>query len=144
VSAAAAAAAAPELDDDALYARFVATKLGRGEFRHREHVRVGFVCLLRAGDLATAAIEFRAALRRLGAANGVEHLYHETLTWAYLIEIHARMAVASPPYATSFDLLAAHPDLLDHTAGAIARYYDVEAITASPLARRCFVLPGAR
>lgn len=129
------------LDDDTLYAGFVAGTLTPAEFHHREHVRVAFVCLARAGDLATAAIEFRAALQRLAIAIGAPHLYHETLTWAYLIEIHARMA-AAPPYASSLDFVAANPDLLDHKRGAIARYYDVAAITASPLARRCFVLPG--
>lgn len=132
-----------ELDDDSLHAAFVAGTLTPAQFHHREHVRVGFVCLARAGDLATAAIEFRAALRRLAIAIGAPHLYHETLTWAYLIEIHTRMAAASPPYGSSLDFIAAHPDLLDHKRGAIARYYDVAAITASPLARRCFVLPGA-
>src|SRR5262245_25714387 len=132
---------APELDDAALHAAFVDARLTPAQFHHREHVRVAFVCLARAGDLATAAMEFRAALRRLAAAIGAHHLFHETLTWAYLILIHERMAAANPPFATSHELLAAHPELLDHRAGALARYYDVGAIAASPLARRCFVLP---
>jgi hypothetical protein len=130
------------MDDDELYRAFVEARLAPGQFRHREHVRVGFVCLARHGDLAAAAIEFRDALRRLAAAIGAAHIYHETLTWAYLVEIQARMAAAAPPYATSEELLAANPDLLDHKQGALARHYDVAAVTASPVARRCFVLPG--
>jgi hypothetical protein len=130
-----------ELDDDALYEAFTAATLGPAEFRHREHVRVAFVCLRRTNDLAAAATEFRQSLRRLTVALGAEHRYHETLTWAYLILIQQRMAAASPPFATSLDLLAAHPDLLDHKTGALAQHYDVATITASPLARRSFVLP---
>ena len=44
-------------------------------------------------------------------------------------------------YASSFELLEARPDLLDHEHGLLARYYDVTAIIASPVARRVFVLP---
>ncbi|MEO6772825.1 MAG: hypothetical protein ABI467_07345 [Kofleriaceae bacterium] len=41
---------------------------------------------------------------------------------------------------SSLALLDARPDLLDHQHGLLARYYDVAAITSSPLARRVFVL----
>ncbi|HEY5951285.1 MAG TPA: hypothetical protein VIV40_37590 [Kofleriaceae bacterium] len=130
-----------ELDDNALYAAFTSASLDRAQFHHREHVRVAFVCLQRTADLAAAASEFRRSLRQLTVALGVERIYHETLTWAYLIMIQQRMAAADPAFATSFDLIAAHPDLLDHHGGALAKHYDVAAITASPLARSCFVLP---
>ena len=128
-----------QLDDEALYEAFTNATLAAEQFRHRAHVRVAFLCLRRTNDLAAAASEFRQSLRRLTVALGAEGLYHETLTWAYLILIQERMAAAD--FATSLDLLAAHPDLLDHKAGALAQHYDVAAITASPLARRCFVLP---
>jgi hypothetical protein len=131
-----------ELDDDALYRAFTAAALTPAQFRHREHVRGAFVCLARAGDLALAACEFRRSLRRLVIAMSAEHRYHETLTWAYLTVIHELIATADPPFATSDQLLAAHPELLDHGNGAIASYYDIAAITASPRARRHFVLPG--
>ncbi len=61
------------------------------------------------------------------------------MTWAYLALVHQRMADA--PAASSREFLARHPELLDHHAGALARHYDVAAITGSPLARRVFVLP---
>jgi hypothetical protein len=127
------------MTDDELYDAFTAATLKPGEFRHRDHVRVGFLCLRRHGDLAAAAIEFRTSLRRLATALGAPGLYHETLTWAYLILIHAR--TADHAYATSDEFLAANADLLDHKSGALAQHYDVAAITASPLARRCLVLP---
>ena len=34
-------------------------------------------------------------------------------------------------YASSIDFITRHPDLLDHRTGAIARYYDVAAITTT-------------
>ncbi|HEY1550020.1 MAG TPA: hypothetical protein VGG28_19460 [Kofleriaceae bacterium] len=105
------------------------------EFRHRDHVRVGFAILARDGDLAAAALAFRAGLRRLAGGK-----YHETITWAYLVLIAERMH--GNHYASSEALLAAHPELLDHRGGALAQHYDVAAITASPLARTVFVLPG--
>jgi hypothetical protein len=47
-------------------------------------------------------------------------------------------------YASSDDFLDANPDVLDHKNGAVARYYDVAAVTASPIARAVFVLPERR
>jgi hypothetical protein len=126
------------LDDATLVARFERLEIAPADFRHREHTRLAFA-MLRDADFGEAALRFRAALRRFAAAIGAHGKYHETLTWAYLALV-AR-CVHEGSYASSFELLAAHPDLLDHQAGLLARYYDVAAITASPLARSVFVLP---
>ncbi len=123
------------MSDAQLLAAFEAGTVA--EFRHRDHVRVGFALLARHGDLAAAALAFRAGLRRLAGDSGK---YHETITWAYLVLIAERMH--GHGYACSDDLLADHPDLLDHRGGALARHYDVAAVTESPLARAVFVLPG--
>jgi hypothetical protein len=93
------------------------------------------------GDFAEAGLRFKRALVQFAAAIGAAGKYHETLTWAYLTLIHERMHAGQ--YASSHELLAANPDLLDHRGGAIARYYDVAAITACPIARVVFVLPRA-
>ena len=122
------------VSDAELLAAFEAGTLA--DFRHRDHVRVGFAILARDGDLAAAALAFRTGLRRLAGDSGK---YHETITWAYLVLIAERMHGHS--YTCSEDLLADHPDLLDHRAGALAQHYDVAAITASQLARMVFVLP---
>lgn len=127
------------MNDDTLLAAFEALELAPGELRHREHVRLGFILLARERDLAAAALRFRAALRRFTAHAGAADKYHETITWAYLAIIAERMAVRS--FASSEELLAAHPDLLDHRGGALAAHYDIAALLASPLARTSFVLP---
>lgn len=120
------------MDDDALLAAFESHTLAT--FGHREHVRVGFALLVRERDLAAAALAMRNVLRAMGGAK-----YHETITWAYLAIIAERMQQHA--YGDSLELLAANPDLLDHRAGALARHYDVAALTADPLARAAFVLP---
>jgi hypothetical protein len=103
-------------------------------FGHREHVRAGFALLARERDLAAAAVAFRRVVRAIGGSK-----YHETITWAYLAIIGERMAERD--YASSLELVAAHPDLLDFRNGALARHYDVAELLASPHARAAFVVP---
>ena len=127
------------MDDDALVTAFDSLALAPSQFGHREHIRVAYALLVREGDLAAAAIAFRAMLRRFADHHGAAGKYHETITWAYLAIIAERMAAGA--YSCSEDLLAAHPDLLDHKGGALARHYDVAELLASPHARAAFVLP---
>ena len=127
------------LDDGELVARFEALAIAPPELRHVEHVRIAYA-MLRGGDLGDAAVRFRRALRRFAEASGAADKLHETLTWAYLA-VSARRMAEDPAATTSHALIARHADLLDHRGGAIARHYDVAAITASPLARAVFVLP---
>lgn len=126
------------LDDAALVARFEACTLPAADYHHREHLRIAFA-MLRGADFGVAALRFRDALRRYVTALGAAAKYHETLTWAYLALVHQRMS--ETPADSSRDFLARHPELLDHRSGALARHYDVPAITGSALARRVFVLP---
>jgi hypothetical protein len=126
------------LGDAELVERFEALELAPRDFRHREHVRLAFA-MLAGKDLAEAALRLRRALLRFATAAGAPAKYHETLTWAYLGLVQERMYGAA--YASSLDFVERNPDLLDHRGGALARCYDVEAITACPIARRVFVLP---
>jgi hypothetical protein len=126
------------LDDAALRGAFERLAIAPADFRHREHVRLAFALLARERDLGAAAVCFRTLLQRFAGAHGVAEKYHETITWAYLAIIWERMQRG---YASSFDLIAEHPDLLDARDGALARHYDVAELLASPHARTCFVLP---
>jgi len=130
--------ACDELDDATLLARFEQLEIAPGAFRHREHVRLAFA-MLRGADFGEAAQRFRTALKRFAAAAGAHGKYHETLTWAYLALV--AQCMDDRAFESSFELLEARPDLLDHEHGLLARYYDVPAIIASPVARRVFVLP---
>ena len=127
-----------EMPDHALVTAFEDLALAPGDFTHREHVRLAFA-MLHGADFGDAALRFRRGLQRFATAAGVPHKVHETLTWAYLAVVHECMHEVS--CVDSLELLARCPELLDHRAGALARHYDVDAITRSPLARRVFVLP---
>jgi hypothetical protein len=127
------------MDDAALAHAITSLALRNEDFRHREHVRLAYALLLREGDLAAALSAFRALLKRFAAHAGAAAKYHETITCAYVVLISERMHDRA--YASSAAFLADNPDLLDHRGGALARYYDVEALTASPRARAAFVLP---
>ncbi len=64
-----------------------------GEFHHADHVRVAFAYLAEL-PLLEAIEKFSAALERFALSKGKPHLYHQTITWAYLLLIHERMARA--------------------------------------------------
>jgi len=127
------------MTDAELLARFEALTLPPTEFRHREHVRLAFAMLSDADDFGAAALRYRTALRRFATHVGAPGKYHETITWAYLALVHQRMH--DHPGGDSLALLERCPELLDHVGGALARHYDVRAVTASEVARRIFVLP---
>ena len=124
--------------DDRFVAAFRDGSLPGEEFPHREHVRMAWLYLERHTTVE-ALLHFSADLRRFATAKGNPALYHETITWAYLLLIAERRADAPPSesYAAfaerNADLFAWKPSLLE-------RYYRAETL-ASPLARARFILP---
>jgi hypothetical protein len=106
-------------------------------FHHREHLYVAW-CYLRALPLEEALARYVRHLRQLAAAKGAPHKFHATMTWGYVVLLHA--AMDQTPDATFDQLLAANPALADHRSGALYAYYDREQLD-SHAARRCFVLP---
>jgi hypothetical protein len=106
-------------------------------FHHRDHVRLGWL-YLRQYPALEALARFTAGLKRFAAANGKPGLYHETITWAYLLLIHERMARSEAE--TWEDFAERNPDLLVWSPSVLDRYYEKETL-GSELARRVFVLP---
>jgi hypothetical protein len=125
------------MDDDLLLAAFEDATLSEAALNHGNHVRLGWLYVGRYG-LPVALERFSAALRRYAAAHGKAGLYHATITWAYLILIHERMALS--PEGPWSDFADANPDLLTWSPSILDRYYDRELL-ASPLARATFILP---
>src|SRR5919206_224352 len=107
-------------------------------FHHRDHVRLAWLYLRRHPALEALA-RFTEGLKRFAAANGKPGLYHETITWAYLLLIHERMARSEAD--TWEDFARSNPDLLVWNPSVLDRYYEKETL-GSELARRVFVLPG--
>src|ERR1700682_5017619 len=64
-----------------------------GSFHHADHVRLAFEYLCRYSVLE-ALERFSDALKRFATARGKAQLYHETITWTYLLLIHELMARA--------------------------------------------------
>ena len=125
------------LDDATLLREFEDGTLPASAFHHREHVRVAWLYLKSEPPLAALA-RFAEGLKGFAAAQGKAGLYHETITWAYLLLVHERMGRASA--ATFDDFAAKNPDLLTWSPSVLDRYYRRETL-ASDLARRVFVMP---
>lgn len=121
-----------------LISRFERGAVSLEEFGHAAHVRVAWLYLQRYPVL-TALERFIVALKRFATMHGKTGLYHETITWAYMLLINERRARGGPD-ATWDEFAAANPDLLAGGKQALAAYYRPETLQ-SDLARRVFVLP---
>jgi len=140
------------ITDDELLGAFEAGQEPEGGFHHREHLRVAWLYLRR--DPWPAALgRFAEGLKRFAIAQGQPGLYHETVTVAYFLLIHQRMAEGgqvwnreftipdlTPPEPTFDGFVARYPELLGWKPSILDRYYDA-ATLASDLARRVFVMP---
>jgi len=125
------------MTDDELYEAFTSTALPADQFHHEQHVRVAWLFVGRHG-LPAALSEFRTALKRFAAAKGAHGLYHETITWAFLLIISERQA--KQPASTWAEFAEANADLLSWKPSILERYYSKQLLK-SALARRTFVMP---
>jgi GNAT superfamily N-acetyltransferase len=130
------------LDDVSLFGAFRHSTLPEAEWTHRSHVRAAFLHLARWG-LDESHLRMRAGIIRLNASHGLEETpargYHETLTRAWLVLIaHASAGASHARHASSEELLAARPDLLDRQLAL--RFYSRERLM-SLRARTTFVEP---
>lgn len=128
----------PTLDDAALLQQFEDGTLPGSAFHHREHVRVAWLYLKTEPPLAALHC-FAEGLQRFAAAQGAAGLYHETITWAYLLLIRERMEREGAG-TTSEEFVDRNPDLLAWKPSILDRYYRPETL-GSELARRVFVMP---
>lgn len=128
---------ATALTNEALVSEF---EQGRapGEFHHADHVRVAFAYVSLFPFLEAIA-KFSAALKRFAVSKGKPNLYHETITWAYLLLVRERIARAGQAQ-TWEEFAERNPDLLVWKGGLLATLYRQETLD-SDLARHTFVLP---
>lgn len=129
----------PELTDDQLIAQFESGAIPSNSFHHADHVRLAFA-YLRQYTVLEALEKFPAALQRFAHHHGKPNLYHQTITWAYLLLIHERMARTAQPQ-TWEEFAKANPDLLTWKSGILTKYYEDETLQ-SDLAKRVFIFPG--
>jgi hypothetical protein len=107
-------------------------------FHHRDHVRLAWI-YLRQMPVIDALVRFTESLKRFANHNGVPNLYHETITWAYLLLIHERMERNPVEDFATFE--AENGDLFTWKPSILNRYYDQETLD-SPLAKRTFLMPS--
>jgi hypothetical protein len=125
-----------EMMDDVEFLRgFEDCTLPSSAFHHRDHVRLAWLYLQRCPPLEALA-RFAEGLKRFAAANGHPGLYHETITWAYLLLIRERLVEGE----TFEGFAARNPDLFAWNPSVLDRYYERETLD-SERARRVFVMP---
>jgi hypothetical protein len=120
-----------------LFERFVDTSLPADQFHHQQHVQVAWMFVRKYG-MPEALREFSTAIKRFADAKGATGLYHETITWAFLLLIAEREGRA--PADTFEAFAAANADLLTWKPSILERYYSSEVLK-SDLAKRVFVFP---
>ena len=117
--------------------KFMDTTLPSDQFHHRQHVNVAWL-FVRNHGMPAALSEFTAAIKRFADAKGATGLYHETITWAFLLLIAERQAKCG---AASWEEFASmNADLLVWKPSILERYYSKATLT-SDLARAVFVFP---
>ena len=126
------------MNDRDFLAAFADGSLPENCFHHRDHVRAAWL-LLRQMPPAAALDRFSGALRRFAAAKGKTDLYHETITWAYLLLINERMERSGRDREWE-EFAGRNPDLLTWRPSVLDGYYRPETL-GSDLARRVFLLP---
>ena len=126
------------MSDDELIAGFENASLPSESFHHSEHVRVAFLYLCRYSPLE-ALQRFSTSLVQFASAKGKPQLYHETITWAFLLLIRERMARAPGPQ-TWTQFAANNHDLLNWEDNVLKRYYQAGTLS-SDLARHTFLFP---
>jgi hypothetical protein len=126
------------MTDDELIAAVDSKSLPLCAFTHGEHVRLAWACL-RTRSLLPAMAEFRRLLLAYATHHRKPNLYHETITFAYLLLVHERMA--RTPQLTTWDAFTSeHADLLAWRGGPFFTLYPAEIVQDSE-ARGHFVLP---
>jgi hypothetical protein len=124
--------------DEEFIASFENCSLSNESFHHSDHVKLAFLYLCRYPALE-ALQRFSTSLVRFATAHGKPGLYHETITWAFLLLIRERIARAGHQQ-TWTEFVASNGDLLNWKDNVLKKYYCDETLT-SDLARSTFLFP---
>jgi hypothetical protein len=124
--------------NDELLRQFEDCSLPLEGLSHSVHIQIAFLYLCRHPLLDVLA-RFPAALTRYAEAHGKRGLYHETISWAYILLIHERMQRAGRPQSW-LEFASANPDLMTWSSTILKQYYRAETLS-SDLARKIFVFP---
>lgn len=111
------------------------------EFHHKDHIRVAWTYLL-AHPLPEAMIKMRDGIKKFAKHHGKDTLYHETITFAYVLMIHDRLA---RHYSSSNDcwesFVSQNADLFAWKPSILDQYYPANLVT-DELAKKQFLWPS--
>jgi hypothetical protein len=124
--------------DDELLRQFEDCSLPLDRFHHAVHIQIAFL-YLRKYPVLEVLRRFPEALKRYAATHGKTGLYHETITWAYILLIHERMLRAAQAQ-TWEEFAATNEDLLTWSGTILKQYYRDETLSCD-LARTIFLFP---
>jgi hypothetical protein len=114
---------------------FLGGTIDARDFRHADHVRVGFELLCHR-TFPDALAAYSAALKDIARRAGNPGAYHETITVAFLALIAERHVIGK--YADFDAFIADNPDLLDKSI--LEHWYKKDRLF-SDIARKTFVMP---
>jgi hypothetical protein len=126
------------MTDQEFLERFESCSLDKGDFHHKDHVRLAWIYLSRFPVLE-ALSRFSEGLKRFAQSLGKEGLYHETITWSYLLLIRERIARAQAEESWE-EFARTNSDILNWRESVLKLYYRDETLK-SDLARRVFIFP---
>lgn len=126
------------MTDDEFAAAFEACSLPPPAFRHADHVRLAWIYLKRMA-LPAAMQRYAERLKAFAGHVGKPGLYHETITYAFLMVINERMA-DGPADETWERFQVRNTDLFRGVKATLGRWYTEERL-ASARSRAGFVMP---
>ncbi|MCU1338680.1 MAG: phosphatidylglycerophosphate synthase [Bryobacterales bacterium] len=123
--------ASAEVSDDEFLAAFTSCTLPNSSFRHGDHLRLAWL-LLHRKPFDEALTLIRDGIRRYAAHHGMPHLFHETITtaWVKLLATHHEASFA--------EFIAANEHRLN--IGLLHRFWTRDLLD-SPAARLRWVPP---
>lgn len=126
------------MTDEEFAASFEARTLAPAGFKHVDHVRLAWI-YLKGMPLPAAMARFAEGLRAFAAHIGKPGLYHETITYGFLLVINER--IGDGPLGEDWAAFQArNPDVMAGVKTALGRYYTAERL-AEDRARAGFVMP---
>jgi hypothetical protein len=126
------------MNDEEFIQCFESCTLPAESFRHGDHVRAVWL-YLRCYSLLETLVRFSDGLKRFATANGKANLYHETITWAYVLLINERIERSGPEQSWA-QFVDSNVDLFDWKNSILKSYYLDETLR-SEMARKIFVFP---
>lgn len=126
------------MKDEEFIQRFENCTLPGESFHHRDHVRVVWL-YLRSYSVLETLDRFSAGLKRFATANGKPNLYHETITWAYVLLINERIERGGREQSWA-EFVDSNGDLFDWKNSILKTYYHDETLRCE-MARKVFVFP---